>query len=802
MKFIFFVIYLFISINTHAQYINEICSKNEDIIADEDGDFPDWIEIYNPTNETVNLNQFYLSDDELELDKWKFPTYRLATHDYLLVFASDKETVNQELHCNFKISSGGEQLYLSNSQKEVIQTVSCPALKVNHSFGLDSMGFKYYEIPSPLEANKNQKGFKGYSSRPDFSINENVIPEESSLELICDTPFKIYYTIDGSPPLLNGILYEEALIIDSTTSVKAICYHPDYISANPLTKTYFVNESSRLPLININVEPTLFFNDTTGIYATGLSADTIWPFFGANFWWDKEVPVNFEFYDATNDDYFTENCVIEIHGGKGSRTNPMRSLRLEADDEFGASKFEYPFFNTNIMDTYYRLVLRNASGDYNKGHCRDALAAYHILKEGLEVDVLESRAVNVFINGQYWGLYHLRERFDQYYFKTKYDFKGDFNFLEKDTGVIEGNRLGFDSLYQKILQTDCSDDLACTKVLKHFDISNINDYFIAELFFNNTDWPRNNVKYWQNPDDLKWRYVLFDLDAGMDLLDWNGANFNLIDNILEETYDETHANILKCFLENVTFKQQFINRFADLLNTAFKTQKLQNSLIEMVEIIQPELARQFEKWDGDWELWHHHIEKIRDYFDEKPQKQFEYINQQFNLNGTYDLTIEETKAADAQISINSLEQIEFPFNGQYFSGNPIEINVEANNSSLLFKYWYDSLNDTYYFNKQLILDSKQPVNLIAHFFSETEMIPENYAFPTLMKHQLLVDYSKEIRQLRLLNSTGQIVFSERFNKNADSNNQFVIDTSQFAKGIYFLFLQEPKGETTFKLIKL
>lgn len=192
-------------------------------------------------------------------------------------------------------------------------------------------------------------------------------------------------------------------------------------------------------------------------------------------------------------------------------------------------------------------------------------------------------------NGQYWGLYHLRERFDKYYFISKYKLESDFNLLEKDSIVIEGNRMGFDSLYQQILGTDCSNDVACNKVLQHFDMDNLNDYFIAELFFNNTDWPRNNVKYWQHPVDLKWRYVLFDMDAGMGFLEWNDANFNLLKNILKETYNEMHANLLRTFLENTEFKHQFINRFADLLNTSFTTKELQNSLDDMIETIQPNL---------------------------------------------------------------------------------------------------------------------------------------------------------------------------------------------------------------------
>jgi len=811
MKWNAYLFCLFLSWNVHAQIINEICSKNDDIIADKNGDYWDWIEIYNADSTSLNLNQFYLSDDDSELDKWKFPSFMLTPNEYVLVFASKKEQVSNELHCNFKISSDGESIYLSNLQKEIIEQVDCPKLKANHSFGLDSLAFNFYDKPTPLQPNSLQQSYLGYTPELVFSVQKPNIKKGTAVQITYEasfqtpqtlqTPFQIYYSLDGSHPYPNGKLYEEALIVDSTMSIKAICHLPNYMLNSEITQTYLINESSRLPVIHINVEPNLFFNDTTGIHATGLSAEEDWPHFGANFWWDKEVPINFVYYNPSNEQYFTENAVVEIHGGKSSRTRPMRSLRIEADDAIGASKFEFPFFGTQDLDTYYRLVLRNASSDFNKAHCRDALAAQHIAKAGLHVDVLTNQAVNTFINGQYWGLFHLRERIDKYYLKTKYNIKGDINLLEKDTAVIEGNRFGFDSLYQKILQTNCSDNAAYNEVLQHFDLKNLHDYFITEIFFNNTDWPRNNVKYWQHPIDLKWRYLIFDFDAGMGFADWNDANFNLMENILKETYDETHANILRCFLENDSFRQQFINRFADLLNTSFASNETLQSLQEMIETIEPELDAQFKKWVGDWQIWETNINQIETYFEEKPEKQKTYIDKQFNLNGTYNLTVDLADKVEAELTINSLEQISFPFNGQYFSGNPIQIKVQPIDEQLKFKYWHESVQDIYYYNEQLEFDSQQPVHLTAFYFVENPT--ENYVLSTLIDEYAVVNFSEEVRQMRIINSAGQTVFTERYQK--DMNNspkRIIIDSTKFNKGVYFLLLQTSKDQSSFKLVKL
>jgi len=801
MKWSAYLFCLFLSWNNYAQIINEVCSKNDHIITDINGNYWDWIEIYNPENTPVNLNQFYLSDDDSELDKWKFPNFILNANQYVLVFASKKTSASNELHCNFKISADGESIYLSNSQKEIIQQIDCPKLKANHSFGLDSLSFKYFNIPTPLQPNSFQKSYSGYAPTPVFSIQKPNVEKGSFIQITSESPFQIYYSNDGSPPFPDGNLYNGKVSIDSTVSIKAVAHLPNYIPSTAVTQTYFVNQYSSLPIVHINVEPDLFFNDTTGIHAVGLYADDIWPFFGANFWWDKEVPISFEYYNPANELYFSENGVVEIHGGKSSRTNPMRSLRIEADDAVGASKFDFPFFEQQDLNTYYRLVLRNSSSDFNKAHCRDALAAKHMLKAGLHIDILANQAVNTFINGQYWGLYHLRERFDKYYLKTKYNLNADINLLEKDTTVIEGSRLSFDRLYKKILQTDCSDNAACKEVLQHFDLKNLHDYFIAELFFNNTDWPRNNIKYWQHPIDLKWRYLIFDMDAGMGFLDWNDANFNLLENILKDSYDETHANILRCFMENPSFRQQFINRFADLLNTSFATNETLQSLQEMKETIEPELDAQFKKWEGDWQTWQKYINQIETYFEEKPSKQRSYISSQFNLNGSYELTVDVANNIEAFVDINSLEKVPLPFNGQYFSGNPILIKVEQVNKKLKFNYWYDSLNNQYYFDEQLVFDSKHPAHLTAFYYEEIP--PGNYVFSTLIKQNIAINYADDIRQIRIINSLGQVIFSQRNKHSMDEKlNRVVVNSSDFANGVYFLLLQNLQEKHIFKLVKM
>ena len=94
--------------------ISEFMAVNDSTITDEDGEFRDWIEIYNPTGSAVDLNGWYLTDDPDELDQWQFPAVTIESDDFLVVFASDKDraVAGSQLHTNFRLRSNGDSVIL------------------------------------------------------------------------------------------------------------------------------------------------------------------------------------------------------------------------------------------------------------------------------------------------------------------------------------------------------------------------------------------------------------------------------------------------------------------------------------------------------------------------------------------------------------------------------------------------------------------------------------------------------------------------------------------------------------------
>lgn len=124
--------------------ITEVMASNGETIADGDGQFSDWIEIYNPTNQSINLAGWHLTDDEDELAKWTFPNVAQSVLDpgeFLIVFASAQLTNNYidpagYLHTNFALSSDGEYLALTDASSTVVFDLDVPAQRRDVSYGV------------------------------------------------------------------------------------------------------------------------------------------------------------------------------------------------------------------------------------------------------------------------------------------------------------------------------------------------------------------------------------------------------------------------------------------------------------------------------------------------------------------------------------------------------------------------------------------------------------------------------------------------------------------------------------------
>ena len=231
--------------------ISEFMADNKSGLMDGDGDFSDWIEIFNPTGSTVDLGSYYLTDDANDLTKWPFAPLTLAPGERAIVFASGKGAAGPagEIHTNFKLSAGGEYLALvATGGTTVLQEFAptYPALGSNVSYGIlagDLSTARMLGSPTPGQLNDASMPAP---SEVMFSLGSRTFTGVISVTLTTESPGAvIYYTTNGSTPSGgNGTLYASPVNINATTHLRTIAIREGV--AGPLSGESYIRLAADL----------------------------------------------------------------------------------------------------------------------------------------------------------------------------------------------------------------------------------------------------------------------------------------------------------------------------------------------------------------------------------------------------------------------------------------------------------------------------------------------------------------------------------------------------------------------------
>lgn len=255
-------------------YINEVVSDNANSIADNEDEYDDWIEIYNSGNTPINLADYYISDNNSDLQKWKIPDTNetlttVPAKGYLILWADD-DTEQGENHLNFKLSNGGEQIILTAPDGEtVIDEISFPELIADTGYGRLPDGssiLSELRPVSPLASNNNSRP---QAMKPSIFPESGQYSDVQTISISAENGASIYYTTDGSEPTILSNLYNNPFPVDSVVSVRAIAVKADLEPSFVTTNTYLINFNSALPVFHISMNPEDLYDDSKGIYVTG-----------------------------------------------------------------------------------------------------------------------------------------------------------------------------------------------------------------------------------------------------------------------------------------------------------------------------------------------------------------------------------------------------------------------------------------------------------------------------------------------------------------------------------------------------
>jgi len=584
------------------------------------------------------------------------------------------------------------------------------------------------------QRNNLSSGTKQISSvnPPNFSQQGGFFTSQFNLILnpgnINDT---IYYTLDGSEPTRNSNIYTTPLIIKSRigdpnyfsiiptnfvltglwafaqpsgevfkcTAVKAKSFSGSNAPSATITNTYFVDNNMvgryDMPVISLTTNAANLFSDSIGIYVPGVNYQTgddgTGNYFQTGSLWER--PAHIEYFSTTGNKELEQDVTIRIHGGD-TRLLPQKALRLYAD-----AFFNYKFFLKKNITSFKTLVLRNSGNDNVSTMFRDAFMSDLLSEMGSGMEYQAYAPSVLFIDGEFWGIHNIRERVDKYFLSENCGNNPDsLDLIEKNGIVDEGDNINYFLWYNFLDGADMTIPANYDYMTTLIDINNFTDYNIAEIFFSNIDWPSNNRMYWRPVSQGgKWRWIAFDTDFGFGLETYSNYDNNTL--VFATTPNgptsppSWNTNYpfatmqLRKMLQNTKFRNDFVNRFADMLNTTFKTGNVVNKINEFQSQYISVMPEHIERWSkpATFTDWIDNVQHLRNFAINRPYYVRKYIIEYFNevenlsqdITDTSFVTLNTPDTTMGYIKINTIRPHSYPWSGIYFHNVPIPLKAKA-----------------------------------------------------------------------------------------------------------------------------
>ena len=574
--------------------INEVMNLNYSYLVQNGDNYYDWIELYNNSNETIKLKDYYLTTTTNNPRMYNLPDVELKSGSYYILMASGDSNLsnNSYKHTNFKLSDNeGVFLY---KDKTVVDSLFVADVPVGYSYGRgNSSGLYYFNNPSPGKSNAS--GTMQISYAPLFSKEAGVYnnEEDFSVEISCSGI--AYYTTNGTDPSTRSNVYREPISITSTTVVKAMCYESGKKDSEIVTKTYVVNENHTLPVMSVSLNPSDFSSISKNAWTV-----------------DYEKKGYVEYFEE--DGNFSIPMGFKLFGGS-TRGHAKKSFSVNFRKEYGEGSLAYQVFDNRDNSVYDSLVLRTGSQDEENAIIRDILGT-SLVDGKINVDVQAYKSIILYINGNYWGIYYLREKVNEDFISSHYNVDGDkADILRIDGDVTNGSS----SEYKKLINYVSSHDLANNEyyeyVASKVDIDSIIDYWVAETYVTNNDIV--NCRYFSHPDvdNGKWKFIFYDLDFAFYNYFLNYYNFSTSSSgMTPKGYSTT---LLRNLMKNDKFKEKYIERVAYQLKEVWNKERVMEKYDSILNELEPEIDRDFSRWKRTRKNWEYELGRLKTYIEKR-----------------------------------------------------------------------------------------------------------------------------------------------------------------------------------------
>jgi hypothetical protein len=794
--------------------INEFMAANTKSLQDENKEYNDWIELYNASENSVILDNYYLTDNFNEKLKFALPSgIKMNPKSFLIIFADDK-TQQGILHANFKLSANGEEIgiyKLTSNDTLVIDTLTFGQQTNDVSYGRYPDGNNYFEFfQTSTPGSKNSSGnYIGVAPDPVFSIKGGFYSGQQTISLSTSLQgATIHYTTDGSEPTTSSPAYSTPVISDTTFILKAVVYATNYLPGKTIGNTYFIDEhfnnfpiDKRLPVVSISCNKEFLYG------SKGILTDY------SN---DVEEAANIEVFETDGRNVINQYGGIKVFGN-ATRMLAQKSLAAFARSDYGKGSFDYKFFDDKPFNKYESFVMRDCGNDWSLTYFRDALCQT-LVRKPLQIDSQGSKHAILYLNGKFYGIVDLKEKVNEHFVEMNDNANPDnIDMLMDDATLITGSNDNYLNYKSYIANSDLSNSDIYNQIGRMMDIKGYMNLQIAQIYIANIDMFLNQ-KYWRDKGVFgKWRWIMYDTELSFGQGDYSYANdYGTIPSsntlaFATENYGNSGWPYLRnwssekiiSLLNNQNFRNEFIQTFAAHINTTFKKENVLSLIDSFVNRVSTEIPMQIQTYGGQrvafnpygfhfttMEEWKNNVDTMRYFARLRPDYMRSFILDRFGLSGTYNLTTHVDTISHGQVLVQDVP-VSADSAGIYFDNVPLRIKAVAK-AGYKFLKWEGlaNINST---DDEISVTRNGDASLTAFFTPEAEVMfseilyhpsselnsqfieihnPKRSTSVNLSGYTLTGDISYTFPDSTFISSMGYIVVA--FNSSLLSNSAFKV----------------------------
>ncbi|MCR5575424.1 MAG: CotH kinase family protein [Oscillospiraceae bacterium] len=538
-----------------------------------DGEYRDWVELKNVSGETLSLADYHLAEKRSEWGLGALPGFTLEPGESVVLYSETEDGFS------FRLSAQEETLLLFRDDGSLCDAVCLHDLPLGASMGrMDGRGgFFYFAEPSP--GAENAGGVRRTAARPVSAEPGGVFDGAESVSVTLSGEGEIRYTLDGSLPTEDSALYTGPLTFEETGVLRAVCFAPDALPSRSLDLSFILGEGHTLPVVSVIAAPDALFGKSAGIYANPQE--------------DREIPASAVLF-ADERGFEPIECGLKIHGATSRLAQDKKSFKLCFRGRYGG-ELACDLFENGVTE-FDSILLRAAQESSISTQIRDILM--HVLAKECSPDlsVQDYRYCVLYLNGEYWGLYALREAHSAAHFARH------FGYDPERVSMTQGGWPDDDAsraLLREILDGNLRDEEVYARICERLDVESVIAWSIIESFSGNIDINPPNMRYYRSEEDGVLHYALVDLDLGL-------FTFGSADLSMHTGY--VYSDVIRYLLNNESFRALYVQRLSEFLHGPLSDEHYLAEAHRLADEIRPETERDYLRWGERPVYWENEME--------------------------------------------------------------------------------------------------------------------------------------------------------------------------------------------------